>query len=1358
MKNPAIRVLAVMLAAAVTFTTVNVDVRAAEVVDPEINSQVDGGADTASPESAEEKTTDDTTTESTDDVVVGDETNIVEENPIEEEPLEPETPVDPTEESEELTDEELLDEELLEEELLEDEDLLKEEDEEEVFEVSSSGTLTAFNKPDDFNGEVIIPDGVMNIDVDVFKGNIDIVSVVFPKSLTSLPKEAFKGCSNLQIIEFKSTSTLKVTGDTFSGCALKTIKLSEGITAIPDYFMARAGLGSDATVYIPASVTKIGQSAFDYGSPKSIAHVEFATNSKLTTIGRDAFNGCNNLTSISLPASLVAIVDCAFANCRNLTSVTFEGGEACKLTSIGASAFDGCSELTAITIPKNVINVRNNAFKACGKLSTVNVESVKLTNTGGKIFSGCNISSVSIANGLTTFPCLFEHASFAAGTVVTIPESVKTLAPWAFASSNVAKVEFAGNNLTTIGEKAFEDCTFATITLPDSVQVIGNSAFLNCRSLTDIVFPTSLQKIDRYAFMNCSGLTGLGLPSSLKTIAYGAFQGCTGITDLTIPDSVTTIDEYAFLSCSSLRTLTVSANVTVLSYRAFGKCNRLETVYLGTNLSRVSQGIAYAFEDADSALFYICGGTTSSKTYLALKNAVKNNLLSEDQIIVAKRITYKLNDGVATGNYATSYTPDPEGATTINLLHPTRTWYVFKGWYLDAGFTKPIGELHDNYTEIPVSGLSGNVTLYAKWSGPRKETIAVSTPSIYAVDGDEILNDASIVEGTKLYFVCEDSDAKIEYKINKNGSVVASGKYSSYIEMDETGDFVISAKAKVAGVTSAETSVTVHVLPEDADAAYDASKAGKLWMTYKGAEWDSTAISVPYTGAAVKLSGFEVFYGKTKLVMNTDYTVSYKNNVKEAAYNAVNAKNASIAPTIIIKGKGSINGSLTQTFTIAARKNASAIKLANNNTTVTITSPAEDLVYNGNAITPNFTIVYNKNKEDELEAGIDYIAEYSNNVNAGTGLITITFLTGSDYYGVVTKKFSIAKMDIAAAYDGGMNLVEKKDYTKSISYKNVKNASGVVEKQATEKLVGKGNFKGTKLIVYTVEKIDIVGAQVQNLFAPIYTGAKGLYKPASYKVYYNGALLKERTHYTVAYKMQDENGDYTVNPSSKTVYAAGTPVMMVITGKGDYTGELKVTYNVSGAFDISDPIISVAAGNIVYANKANICKPKITVKNTYTGTTLKAGAKADYVVDSYKYTDDTVVVRKSGKLLTHHLVAAGTVVDMKNDIIPAGTVIEATLKGVNKYSGQVSTRFSYIYDMTKASVKVANQTYTGRAVVPTKSAIVVKVGSTTLSARDYEIVSCTNNLRAGTAKITIKGNGAFKGTKTVNFKIVAKKL
>ena len=55
--------------------------------------------------------------------------------------------------------------------------------------------------------------------------------------------------------------------------------------------------------------------------------------------------------------------------------------------------------------------------------------------------------------------------------------------------------------------------------------------------------------------------------------------------------------------------------------------------------------------------------------------------------------------------------------------------------------------------------------------------VTPSTARVF-VDGEEIINDASIVEGTKIYFVCDDSDAKIEYKIKKNGTVVASGKYS----------------------------------------------------------------------------------------------------------------------------------------------------------------------------------------------------------------------------------------------------------------------------------------------------------------------------------------------------------------------------------------------------------------------------------------------------------------------------------------------------------------------------------------------------------------------------------------------------
>ena len=199
----------------------------------------------------------------------------------------------------------------------------------------------------------------------------------------------------------------------------------------------------------------------------------------VTSIG-DAFAGCGDLTSVTIPNSVTSIGENAFQYCSGLTSVTIPN----SVTSIGEIAFQHCSSLTSVTIPNSVTSIGEQAFQYCSGLT-----------------------SVTISSSVTTIPnYAFENCTSL--TSVTIPNSV-----------------------TSIGYYAFRDCSGLTsVTIPNSVTSIYDYAFAGCSGLTSVTIPNST--IGECAFYKCSGLTSITIGSGVIAIYSMAFAECPELTDV----------------------------------------------------------------------------------------------------------------------------------------------------------------------------------------------------------------------------------------------------------------------------------------------------------------------------------------------------------------------------------------------------------------------------------------------------------------------------------------------------------------------------------------------------------------------------------------------------------------------------------------------------------------------------------------------------------------------------------------------------------------------------------------------------------------------------------------------------------
>ena len=139
----------------------------------------------------------------------------------------------------------------------------------------------------------------------------------------------------------------------------------------------------DNVVY---NVTSIGRDAFDRCSGLTSVTIP----NSVTRIGIQAFWACHGLTSITIPNSVTSIEACVFQNCTGLTSITIPN----SVTSIGDRAFSVCTGLTSITIPNSVTSIGKWAFSYCSSLTSVTIPN-SVTSIGWFAFSECvNLENV----------------------------------------------------------------------------------------------------------------------------------------------------------------------------------------------------------------------------------------------------------------------------------------------------------------------------------------------------------------------------------------------------------------------------------------------------------------------------------------------------------------------------------------------------------------------------------------------------------------------------------------------------------------------------------------------------------------------------------------------------------------------------------------------------------------------------------------------------------------------------------------------------------------------------------------------------------------------------------------------------
>ena len=196
----------------------------------------------------------------------------------------------------------------------------------------------------------------------------------------------------------------------------------------------------------------------------------------------------------------------------SINKVVIEKG----VTSIGYQAFYGCNFLQSVIIPDSVTSIGNDAFYNCTSLTSVYINDIA---------AWCNITFwgfFSRSNPLTYAKNLYLNNEIV--TDLIIPDSVTSIGSYAFYDCTSLASITIPDSVTSIGDLAFCGCTSLTsATIGNSVTSIGEYTFCNCTSLTSITIPDSVTSIGGCAFEGCTSLASIIIPDSVTSIGDGAF-------------------------------------------------------------------------------------------------------------------------------------------------------------------------------------------------------------------------------------------------------------------------------------------------------------------------------------------------------------------------------------------------------------------------------------------------------------------------------------------------------------------------------------------------------------------------------------------------------------------------------------------------------------------------------------------------------------------------------------------------------------------------------------------------------------------------------------------------------------------
>lgn len=420
--------------------------------------------------------------------------------------------------------------------------------------------------------KVYITGNVTSIGDYAFKEFTSLENVEIPSSVKSIGEEAFFNLSNLSSI-YLPEGLEKIGYLAFGGTGITELTLPSTVNCVGSY-IAPQGTILNINSRKGEQVIEGLEDEVGYYSAINYKHFDFNSTSGELAVYDVQELGSDFLSSIGLqPADIKHVVvagveqigQSAFSGYSNLAGVSFSG----ELKKIYDGAFSG-TKITSVSIPSSVTYIGDGAFPSGTKLNL----GWGRNDTGHQIVESGNSNYTFTYISATGYDYVASESKLYISGIETVTAEGIT---GAFSSAN-------------------KNTTVFSAVIEEGVKVIDSSAFNGWKKMSAVSLPSTLTSIGDSAFLNCASLSSIELSNTqITSIGTKAFSGCTGLTSFSLPRNITAISEEMLYGCSNISSISIPTSVTEIEQKAFYQCEKLETVDFNqtTSLTKINTSAFY---------------------------------------------------------------------------------------------------------------------------------------------------------------------------------------------------------------------------------------------------------------------------------------------------------------------------------------------------------------------------------------------------------------------------------------------------------------------------------------------------------------------------------------------------------------------------------------------------------------------------------------------------------------------------------------------------------------------------------------------------------------------------------------------